>query len=76
VQTYGQIQIYIDKIHNICNIENGDVEQNGVNSRSERNVLLKGDKHEEGEEWALWMTQWTEALIFVCTFLSASLVLH
>jgi hypothetical protein len=41
-----------------------------VNSRSERKVLLEGDKQEEGEEWALWMTQWTKALIFVCTFAS------
>ena len=41
-----------------------------MNSRSERKALLKGDEHEEGEEWALWMTQWTKVLIFACTFVN------
>jgi len=58
------------KLPNTGNTGNGVLEQDWVNSCSERNVVLKGDKQEEGEQWALWMTQWTEALIFVCIFVN------
>jgi hypothetical protein len=59
-----------ETLHNIWNIGNAFLEQDWVNSLWERNVLWKGDKHEEGEEWALWMTQWTEELVFVCNFVN------
>ena len=39
-----------------------------MKSGSERDVLLEGDKYEEGEKLALWVMQWSKELIFACNF--------
>ena len=42
-----------------------------VNNLSERNIYRREiNIKKAGKRWALWMTQWTEALMFVCTFVN------